>query len=92
MTLTGAEPQRVTIKLEFIKPFAATYTTTFVAAAEGAGTKLTWNMDGKADYMTKLMGVFMPMDKMVGPDFEKGLAALKPLAEAGAKKKAESGG
>jgi hypothetical protein len=92
MTLTGVDAQRVTIKLEFLKPFAATYTTTFVASSEGSGTRLTWNMDGRADYLTKLMGIFMPMDKMVGPDFERGLAQLKPLAEAEAKKRAASGG
>ncbi len=92
MTITDVKPQQVTIKLEFLKPWEATNTTTFVTSADGASTKLTWAMDGPANFMTKLMCVFMPMDKMVGPDFEKGLAQLKPLAEAAARKQAESGG
>lgn len=85
MTITDATtPTDVAIKLEFIKPFASTCDTRFALAPDAAGTKVTWSMDGKANFMTKAMGVFSPMDKMVGPDFEHGLAAMKSMAESAA--------
>jgi hypothetical protein len=81
MTITEAEPaQRVGIKLEFIKPWASTSTTVFAFAPEGAGTRVNWTMTGKHDFMSKAMCVFMPMEKMVGPDFERGLASLDSVS------------
>ena len=82
MTLTDVQPgQSVTIHLEFIKPFASTNTTTFMVSPQAEGAKVTWNMDGKNNLMSKTMSLFMNMDKMVGPDFEHGLAALKKMDE-----------
>lgn len=84
MTITEATPaSKVDMKLEFIKPFKATNTATFALAPEGAGTKVTWAMDGKNDLMGKIMSIFMNMDKMVGGDFERGLVSLKAVSEAG---------
>jgi hypothetical protein len=83
MTLTEAQPSsRVGIKLEFLKPFKSTSSATFTLAPEGAGTKVTWAMDGPMNLLSKFMCLFMSMDKMVGGDFEKGLASLKQQAEA----------
>lgn len=83
MTIKESVPsERLTIELEFIKPFAATNTTLFSLAPEGEGTKVTWAMDGKKDFMMKAVGLFMDMDKQVGGDFERGLASLKQLTEA----------
>ena len=53
----------------------------FALASEGEGTKVTWGMDGNHNYVSKVMCVFMDMDKMIGTDFEKGLGQLKTLAE-----------
>jgi hypothetical protein len=39
-------------------------------------------MDGQTNFMLKAVGLFSSMDKMVGPDFERGLAQLKSVAEA----------
>jgi hypothetical protein len=90
MTLTEVlPPSSVTIKLDFIEPFASTATTRFTFAPEGSGTKVTWAMDGNNDFMGKAFGMFMNMDKMIGADFEKGLGQLKVRVEADAKKKAE---
>lgn len=87
MTITESRPgELVRIKLEFIKPFAATNMTDFTFTPEGAGTKVTWKMYGKNGFMGKAFGLFMNMDKMVGDDFEKGLAALKSVSEAAAPK------
>jgi hypothetical protein len=82
MTLTEAQPSsRVGIKLDFLKPFKSTSSVTFNLAPEGAGTKVTWAMDGPMNFLSKFMCLFMNMDKMVGGDFEKGLANLKQQAE-----------
>ena len=82
MTIIESQPDaRVGIRLEFIKPFAETCQADFALAAEGEGTKVTWGMDGNHNYVSKIMCVFMDMDKMIGTDFEKGLGQLKSLAE-----------
>lgn len=82
MTITDAEPSaKVGILLEFLKPFESTSQTTFALAPEAAGTRVTWTMDGNHNFMSKAMCIFMSMDKMIGGDFEKGLASMKLLAE-----------
>lgn len=82
MEITGvAAPSRVDIKLDFIKPFVSHNTTAFTLQPQGDTTNVTWTMSGPSDFTTKLMGVFVSMDKMIGPDFEKGLAGMKSVAE-----------
>jgi uncharacterized protein YndB with AHSA1/START domain len=82
MEITEAEePSKVVIKLEFIKPFKSTNKTTFSLAGSGDSTDVTWTMVGPKTLVTKIMGIFKSMDKMIGPDFEKGLANLKDVAE-----------
>lgn len=86
MTLTESKPsETIRIKLEFIKPFAATNTTEFTFKAEGDKTLVTWSMFGTNNFMAKAFGLIMNMDKIVGADFEKGLAQLKTVAEAAPK-------
>jgi hypothetical protein len=84
MTMTGAlKDKLVEIKLEFIKPWPQESKTTFTfePQASGQSTKVTWAMTGERDFIGKLFGLFMDMDKMVGPDFEKGLKTLKEQVE-----------
>jgi Polyketide cyclase / dehydrase and lipid transport len=82
MTIVGAKsPERVDIKLEFLKPFAATNATTFLIKNTSEGSTVTWAMDGENNFMAKAAGIFMDMDKMVGGDFERGLAQLKAASE-----------
>ncbi len=82
MTITGVKPDQVVdIKLEFIKPWEQVSQTEFTFVPDGAGTRVTWSMSGDQDFVGKLFSVFMNMDKMVGPDFEKGLASLQRIAE-----------
>ncbi|RYZ05233.1 MAG: polyketide cyclase [Myxococcales bacterium] len=85
MTIEKSEPQKVVIKLEFLKPFEATNTATFTFESIPSGTKTTWAMDGKNDFMGKAFHLVMDMDKLVGGDFERGLANLKAKAEASSK-------
>ncbi len=75
-------PEHIKIDLEFIKPMAAENVTLFKFTPEGAGTKVVWTMSGTNDFVGKAFCLFMNMDKMVGPYFEKGLAAMKAHAEA----------
>jgi hypothetical protein len=81
MELLGASDDGVQIDLRFVRPFRNECTTWFRMAPQGVGTKVTWTMDGPNTFMGKLMGTFINMDKMVGKDFETGLADLKTLAE-----------
>ena len=77
----GPERSLISIKLDFIKPFSAHNTAEFLMTPTDAGTDLSWAMFGPSPFMSKLMGVFVDFDKMVGKDFEAGLAALKRNAE-----------
>jgi len=86
MTLTESRPNDlIRIKLEFVKPFASTCTTEFTFKPEGNQTAVTWTMAGHNNFMAKAFSLFMNMDKMVGGDFEKGLAQLKSAVETSAK-------
>jgi len=83
MTLTESHPSDlIRIKLEFLKPFKATNTAEFTFKPEGNQTVVTWSMIGRKNFMLKAFGLFMNMDKMVGGDFEKGLANMKSVVEA----------
>ncbi len=88
MTITQSRPNELlSMKLEFLKPFEATNTTS-IALVAGPSTEVTWKMEGKNNFMSKAAGVFMNMDEMIGKDFDKGLAKLKTVAEEEAKKAA----
>jgi Polyketide cyclase / dehydrase and lipid transport len=73
----------VRIKLEFLKPFAATNATEFTFQPQGSQTAVTWSMSGKRNFMTKAMGLVMSMEKMLGGQFDQGLAKMKVIAETG---------
>jgi hypothetical protein len=86
MTIERSDrPSLVGIKLEFFKPFSGTNAATIAFAPVPEGTKVTWTMDGKYNFITKGMSLVMNMDKMIGNDFEAGLAAIKAESEAAAK-------
>lgn len=82
MEITKVAPGReVVFDLHFIKPFKADNVGRFQFEPQGAGTKVTWSMSGKNPYIAKLMGLVFNMDKMIGKDFETGLANMKAAAE-----------
>jgi uncharacterized protein YndB with AHSA1/START domain len=86
MTITDSRPpQSVTLRLEFLRPWKAVNTTQFDLAPSGSGTNVTWAMTGKNNFMAKAFGVFMPLDKLVGADFERGLASLDAVTSGSAK-------
>lgn len=83
MTITTSRANElVGLKLEFLRPFKATNTAEFTFKSGGHQTAVTWSMSGQSNFFFKVFGLFMDCDKMVGKDFEKGLASLKSVAEA----------
>lgn len=82
MEVLDVTPNAVNIKLDFLAPFEAHNKADFMLDTKGDMTTVNWTMSGPANYMTKIMGLFVSMDKMVGPDFERGLAQMKAVAEA----------
>ncbi|HEU4459834.1 MAG TPA: SRPBCC family protein [Methylibium sp.] len=74
-------PDKVLVKLDFVRPFKVQNHVEFLLAPQPAGTEVTWAMHGPSPYVSKLMGTIFDMDKMIGRDFEAGLANLKALAE-----------
>ncbi|HZV33238.1 MAG TPA: SRPBCC family protein [Verrucomicrobiae bacterium] len=86
MTILESRPaELVRIKLEFFKPFASVSDAEFAFKPEGNQTKVTWTMTGKRPFMAKMFCMFVDMDKMVGGDFEKGLAGMESEAQKSAK-------
>jgi hypothetical protein len=82
MTIIESRPDEfIRFKLEFLKPFAATNTAEFTFNSENDQTTVTWSMYGKNNFMSKAIGLIMSCDKMVGGQFEKGLASLKSVVE-----------
>lgn len=77
----SSSPSKISLKLDFSRPFEAHNITDFTFEPAGNGTKLIWDMHGPNQCMGRVMSVFMDMDAMVGKDFEKGLANLKAAAE-----------
>lgn len=87
MTVTETRPNEfVKFLLEFTRPFVATNTADFTFKTEGDQTEVTWGMSGNNNFIFKAVGLFMNCDKMIGPTFEQGLADLKALSEAEARK------
>lgn len=82
MTITTSKPSsEVALRLDFEKPMKDTCTADFTFQPEGKGTHVTWTMTGQKAYPAKVMCLFTSMDKMVGGQFEKGLADMKAAAE-----------
>jgi Polyketide cyclase / dehydrase and lipid transport len=83
MTVTQSRPAEfVGMKLEFEKPTKAVNTTEFMLTPTGEETTVSWTMTGTNNFIGKAFGLFMNFDKMIGGQFEKGLASLKTVAEA----------
>jgi hypothetical protein len=81
LQILASEPRKVTMQLHMLEPFEGRNTLEFILAPAGSGTEVTWAMRGASPFMARLVGVFMDMDRMIGRDFEAGLAALKQRAE-----------
>ncbi|HEY1266672.1 MAG TPA: SRPBCC family protein [Candidatus Binatia bacterium] len=82
MTVIESRPNEfVKIKLEFFRPFAGTAASTFALKPESDRTAVTWSIAGEKNFIGKAIHLFISMDKMIGGDFEQGLAQMKSVAE-----------
>jgi hypothetical protein len=89
MTITESRPtDLLRMRLDFVKPFASTAMTEFTMKPNGNQTSVTWSMSGEKNFLSKAFCLFMNMDKMVGGQFEEGLANLKSLTEAASRQPA----
>jgi len=79
--LDASAPSKIVIKLDFFTPFEGHNTAEFTMLPQGDATNVTWLMYGPLPFMGKIMHVFVNMDRMVGKDFEIGLANLKRVTE-----------
>jgi hypothetical protein len=82
MTVTESRPDDlVRIRLEFLRPFKATNDAEFTFQPQAGHTLVTWSMSGHKNFMSKAFGLLMNMDRLIGRDFETGLAQLRTLVE-----------
>lgn len=82
MEIIGSADREIGVRLEFLKPMKATNMVTFLLSPVETGTEVTWRMTGQQTGLMGVIGKFIPMDKFVGRDFEKGLARLQEAATA----------
>lgn len=81
MEITSVTDETVGVHLEFLKPFRSTSEVTFRIVPSGAGSEVTWEMRGTRTGVMGVLGRVVPVDKLVGKDFDKGLARLRAVAE-----------
>jgi hypothetical protein len=79
----ASAPGKVSMKLDMIEPFEGHNVADFTIVPRGASSEVSWAMHGPSPFIGKLMGIIFNMDRMIGKDFEAGLADLKTLAERG---------
>lgn len=81
MEVTASSTEQVDLDLVFMKPFDSASKVSFLLAPSGTGTEVTWRMTGEQKGLWAVLGKVVPMDRLIGKDFEKGLARLKAAAE-----------
>ena len=74
-------PTRLVMKLDFLEPFPANNMAEFILEPKGDSTVVTWAIYGPSPFMSKVMGIFMNIDTMIGKEFDTGLANLKAQME-----------
>jgi uncharacterized protein YndB with AHSA1/START domain len=83
MTISESRPSDlIRVSLEFLKPFASTATAEFTFKPQGDQTVVTWSMTGGRNFMAKAVHLVLNIDRLIGEQFEKGLAQMKAVAEA----------
>jgi hypothetical protein len=86
MTITESRPnERIRVRLDFVKPLAGTSEAEFTFRPEGDRTAVTWSMRGTNSFLAKAIHLVMNMDRMIGGQFDRGLAQMKSVAEAAAR-------
>ena len=81
MEIQQADSAQVLIRIDFYKPFKASNTVAFTLEPQDGSTRLSWAMYGPSPFVSKLMGLVFNLDRMIGRDFEKGLANLQAVLQ-----------
>jgi hypothetical protein len=81
MEILQSAPSKMVIELDFFRPFEGHNTAEFTMLPQGESTMLSWLMYGPTPFKSKLMQIFLDLDRMIGKDFETGLVNLKQRAE-----------
>jgi len=81
LTIADVTPSKIVLKLDMVRPMKANHIVEYSFEPQGDATKMTWSIRGRANMISKVMGLFMDMDKMCGGQFEKGFKDLKIVAE-----------
>lgn len=82
-TLSVNENESIEQHIQFIKPFESESDIIWTFEPTEEGTKVTWEMAGKQDFMTKMFTTFKgSIEEMTGPDFERGLFKLDSVVVA----------
>ena len=83
MTIVESRPNElIRVKLDFVKPLAGTSTAEFTFVPQGDQTAVTWSMAGDKSFVAKAIHLVLSMERMIGDQFDKGLAAMKSIVEA----------
>ncbi|MGJ0509506.1 MAG: SRPBCC family protein [Methylocystis sp.] len=78
----SSQNERIRIKIQFLKPMKAIHDVQFdLKPLSETRTEVVWTMSGRNEFLAKAIHAFMNMDRMVGGQFEEGLANLKALVE-----------
>jgi hypothetical protein len=81
LTIAHVTPSKITLNLDMTKPMKASNIVEYTFEPQGHATRMTWSIHGRMNIISKIMGLFMNMDKMCGSQFEKGFKDLKIIAE-----------
>jgi uncharacterized protein YndB with AHSA1/START domain len=82
-TITESKPNElVRLRMDWKRPMEGVATVDFTFKPEGDNTVVTWAMYGKNNFMGKLASLFIDCEKMVGPQFDQGLAELGKVVTA----------
>jgi len=74
-------PSKVSVKVDWIKPFEAHNLNEFTIHAQGSETKVVWNIQASNLYAMKVNGIFVKIESAFGKHMESGLNNLKRVAE-----------
>ncbi|MBM7470807.1 SRPBCC family protein [Subtercola frigoramans] len=81
MTATSIAPDSFDVALSFTRPFRSQSLVHFALDPTGASTKVVWTLKSPKTAMSRIFGLVMNMDKLIGNDLDKGLAQLKRVVE-----------
>ena len=81
LQIVATAPRQVTMQLHMIEPFEGRNTVDFILSPQAGATQVTWAMHGPSPFISRVVGVVFDLDRMIGRDFETGLAGLKAIAE-----------